>query len=233
MVGPFRGGRTGAGFPFLPRLRNFSGWYWAATGATDVGYESWVELGHLMRLDSEPAVVAMSSQPFRLSWRYGGRGKRVRHTPDYFVRRRDGTAVVIDVRPDELIEPDDAVKFGVTAVACAQVGWVFERVGVLPPVLAANLRWLSGYRHPRVRREPVVAALTTMFTEPRGLLAGARAVGDPIAVLPVLFHLLWRRELVVAVENELLSAATLVRPAAVFAREVGGDAGASDAAVAG
>jgi hypothetical protein len=27
------------------------------------------------------------------------------------------------------------------------------------------------------------------------LLAGAEQVGDPIAVLPVLYHLLWRRKL--------------------------------------
>lgn len=220
-------------FPSYRGQRSFSGWYWAATGSTDIGYESWVELGQLMRLDSEPEVTGMASQPFRLSWRYGGRARRVRHTPDYFVRRRDGSAVVVDVRPDELIEPDDAVKFTVTAVACARVGWQYERVGILDPVLAANLRWLSGYRHPRVRREVVVAALTAVFAEPCGLLTGARAVGDPIAVLPVLFHLIWRRELTVALGDELLSAATLVRPEAVSTKEVGSDAGASNAAVAG
>ena len=35
-----------------------------------------------------------------------------------------------------------------------------------------------------------------MFAEPVALMAGAAAAGDPIAVLPVLFHLLWRHELV-------------------------------------
>lgn len=151
-----------------------------------MGYESWVELGHLMRLDADPDVVAVASQPFRLSWRYSDRTRRTRHTPDYFVRRRDGTAVVLDVRPDDQIEPDDAKRFAATAAACARVGWGFERVGMLDPELAANLRWLSGYRHPRVRREPVADALQAVFAEPQGLLAGAREVGDPIATLPVL-----------------------------------------------
>ncbi|MEU1556979.1 TnsA-like heteromeric transposase endonuclease subunit [Streptomyces scabiei] len=192
-----------------------------------------MELGHLMRLDSEPAVVAVASQPFRLSWRPGDRARRVSHTPDYFVRRRDGSAVVLDVRPDDRIESEDAVKFAATAAACAVVGWDFERVGVLDPVLAANLRWLSGYRHPRVRREPVAAELRAAFARPRGLLAGVGAVGDPIAVLPVLFHLLWCRELAVDLEAGLLSAATQVRPVPMVAKEVGGDAGASAAAVAG
>lgn len=101
------------------------------------------------------------------------------------------------------------------------------------PVLAANLRWLSGYRHPRVRREPVAAGLRAVFTRPWGLLAGARAVGDPIAVLPVLFHLVWCRELAVDLQAGLLSAATMVRPASAVAGEASGDADASEAAVAG
>lgn len=220
-------------FPSYPGQRNFPGWYWAATCAELVGYESWVERGQLLRLDCDPGVVAMASQPFRLSWRSGGRARRTSHTPDYFVRRRDGTGVVLDVRPDDRIEPEDAVKFEVTAVACARVGWGFERVGVLDPVLAANLRWLSGYRHPRVRREPVAAELRAAFVRPRGLWAGVCAVGDPIAVVPVLFHLLWRRELAVDLEAGLLSAATQVRPVSVVAEEVGGDADTSAAAVAG
>ncbi len=31
----------------------------------------------------------------------------MRHTPDFFVRRTDGTALVVDVRPAEWIEPQD------------------------------------------------------------------------------------------------------------------------------
>ncbi|MDX3264575.1 TnsA-like heteromeric transposase endonuclease subunit [Streptomyces sp. NPDC093228] len=133
-------------FPSYRGQRDFAGWYWAATCADLVGYESWVELGHLMRLDADPDVMAVVSQPFRLSWRHGGRGRRIRHTPDYFVRGRDGTAAVLDLRPDERIEPEDAAKFAATAVACARIGWGYGRVGVLDPVLGANLRWLSGYR---------------------------------------------------------------------------------------
>jgi hypothetical protein len=35
-----------------------------------------------------------------------------------------------------------------SAVA-GEVGWAYDRVGELPAVRAANLRWLAGYRHPR------------------------------------------------------------------------------------
>ncbi|WP_030221271.1 TnsA-like heteromeric transposase endonuclease subunit, partial [Streptomyces bikiniensis] len=110
-------------FPSYRGRRNFPGWYWAATCAELAGDESWVELGRLMRLDCDPGVVAMASQPFRLPWRRSGdRARRISRTPDCFVRLRDGTGVVLDVRPDDRIEPEDAVKFEVTATACARVG---------------------------------------------------------------------------------------------------------------
>ncbi|MET9966559.1 hypothetical protein ABZZ80_11765 [Streptomyces sp. NPDC006356] len=46
-----------------------------------------------------------------------------------------------------------------------------------------------------MHRPEVAARLVEVFADSRGLLAGALRVGDQIAVLPVLFHLLWRRVL--------------------------------------
>jgi hypothetical protein len=65
----------------------------------------------------------------------------------------------------------------------------------LPPVLAANLRWLSGYRHPRCHDRVLAAKLLDEFAGCRPLLEGARQIGDPIMVLPVVFNLLWRSQL--------------------------------------
>jgi hypothetical protein len=56
-------------------------------------------------------------------------------------------------------------------------------------------------------------------------------VGDQIAVLPVLFHLLWCRVLAVDLEAALLSADTRVRLAVVL--EAGQDAVASSAVASG
>jgi len=63
--------------------------------------------------------------------------------------------------------------------------------GVQDPVLAANVRWLAGYRHPRCLRGEYRAGLVEAFAGPAPLLAGAQGVGDRIAVLPSLFHLMW------------------------------------------
>jgi hypothetical protein len=42
--------------------------------------------------------------------------------PDFFARRSDGSAVVIDCRPVERRTPWDMVKFDATAAACAVGG---------------------------------------------------------------------------------------------------------------
>ena len=72
-------------------------------------------------MDFDPQVVGVASQPFWVHWHDGERERR--HAPDYFVRRADGSAVVIDVRADGRIEPKDAAAFEVTRFACAQAGW--------------------------------------------------------------------------------------------------------------
>jgi hypothetical protein len=113
-----------------------------------VGHESWLERDRLMALDADPDVVGVAAQPMWLHWASES-GRRVRHAPDFFARRGDGTGVVIDVRPDGRIGDRDAAVFAATAQMCAQVGWDYQRIGELAPVRAANLRWLSGYRHPR------------------------------------------------------------------------------------
>ncbi|GAB3716547.1 hypothetical protein GCM10027590_13790 [Nocardiopsis nanhaiensis] len=45
----------------------------------------------------------------------------------------------------------DRESFEMTAQACRDVGWEYRLVHEHDPALVANLRWLSGYRHPRHR----------------------------------------------------------------------------------
>jgi hypothetical protein len=75
--------------------------------------------------------------------------ERRRQEPDFFARLVDGTAVVVDVRADDNVDANAAAAFAASAEACKSVGWCYRRVGVLGTVVAANVRWLSGHRHPR------------------------------------------------------------------------------------
>jgi hypothetical protein len=56
------------------------------------------------------------------------------HAPDYFARRRDGSALVVDVRDGDRISSDDQQKFDRSAAVCESVGWNYRRIGVLDPV---------------------------------------------------------------------------------------------------
>jgi hypothetical protein len=188
--------------------RSFAGLWWFSTTSDHVGHESWLERDQVMALDFDPDVVGLSSQPFRLSWERDGEERS--HTPDYFARLRDGTGIVIDVRDDGQIEPDDAAAFTATARACESVGWQFRRVGALDAIRAANLRWLAGYRHPRCLDTGRADGLRRTFHEPLPLLDGAMRVGDPIAVLPTLYHLLWTHVLVADLDSAPLAASSVV-----------------------
>jgi hypothetical protein len=190
--------------------RSFQGSWWFATTGEHVGFESWVERDAVMLLDFDPDVVAVSSQPFCLRWA-GQPGAR-RHVPDYFARLADGSAVVIDVRPDELVGADDAEVFAVTQRACAAVGWGYRRVGVADAVLAANVRWLSGFRHRRCGNAPAGSELVRRATAGPVTVADlAGCAGDRLAVLPALYHLLWRGVLAADLAAAPLSGRTVVR----------------------
>jgi hypothetical protein len=205
---PFESAAPARAFSSYKGQKNFVGLWWSATLQAHVGYESWVERSVAMMLDFDPEVVGYSSQPFWLHWPTPTRERR--HAPDYFARLADGTGVVIDVRPDDLIEPEDQEAFDATAQACREVGWEFRRTGGPGPTLAANVRWLAAYRHPRCHRPALAHARVEAFQGPRRLFAGAEAVGDRLEVLPVLFHLMWTQILVADLEVSLLSPHTLV-----------------------
>jgi hypothetical protein len=207
------------GFPSFRGQRNRPGLWWFASTGEHVGHESWLERDRLMALDADPGVVAVAAQPMWLHWTDTGSGRAVRHAPDYFARRADGTGVVIDVRPEQRIGERDAGVFAATGRFCAQVGWEYERVGELDPVRAANLRWLAGYRHPRYAQPALASRLRAVFAEPAPLLAGAAAAGDPVAVLPVLFGMLWRGELAADLDTGRLVPGMMVRAREALADE--------------
>ena len=190
--------------------RHLPGLWWSATDQRHVGYESWLERDHLAAFDFDPEVVAIASQPFWLFWTSEA-GKTRSHAPDYFLGRGAGSAVVVDCRPVERRPSRDVAAFEATRVACELAGWEYRLVGAPDPVMTANIRWLAGYRHPRHLLAETADRLRRIFNGPVPLMDGAEEAGDPIAALPVLFHLLWRHEL----EADLsapLHQATLVRP---------------------
>jgi len=176
-------------FPSYRGQRNYPGYLYAATLDAHVGFESWLEQDEAMALDFDPAVVGFAAQPFWLFWPERDRVRS--HAPDFFARTADGGGVVIDCRPAGRVRPRDELAFAATGRACEEMGWRYRLVTGHDPVWSANVRWLAGYRHRRHWIEPAASKLLAVFDQERPLMEGAAEVGDPIAVLPTLFHLLW------------------------------------------
>ena len=116
-------------------------------------------------------------------------------------------------RPAERRPAWDLAKFEATRRACGLVGWEYrcrragpDRDGELAVAgrVPASATWLA----------ELTAALRAAFAAPTLLMAGAEAVGDPIAVLPVLFHLLWQHELATDLSVPLHPCAAVTRAAA-------------------
>ncbi|WP_147481306.1 hypothetical protein [Streptomyces shenzhenensis] len=85
---PFESGLPVRRFTSYRGQRHFTGWYWAATTESLVGFESWLERDRAMLLDHDRRVVGLASQPFRVTWQ--GATRRIYTTlgtQDPFYRR--------------------------------------------------------------------------------------------------------------------------------------------------
>jgi hypothetical protein len=166
----------------------------------------------LMVLDRDPEVTGLSARPVRLLWRDTADGRVRSWVPQLFTRYTDGTGLLADCPSSPAAGGDRAQRAQVVLeAACARVGWAYRRLEPPSAVVAANLRWLAGYRHPRYEGAPrLQAALAKAFRVPRPLAEGAEAVGDPLGVLPAVYHALWSGQLVTGLD-EPLHGGSLVR----------------------
>ncbi|MFD8197849.1 TnsA-like heteromeric transposase endonuclease subunit [Streptomyces wuyuanensis] len=191
-------------FPVVPGRRWGPGLWWSATTGRHVAAGSNAMRAQLMVLDRDPDVTGLAGRPVRLLWR-NQRGQVRSWVPQVFARYRDGTGLLADCPS----HPDSGGKHAreaaeAVAQACAHIGWTYRRLPPLDDVLAANLKWLAGYRHPRNAGRPaLMAAVVEAFTRPRPLTEGAGAVGDPIEVLPAVFHALWHGQLTADLDTPL------------------------------
>lgn len=138
-------------FVSWPGKKNFEGKLWMSTIRQHVTFESFWERSFLMMLDRTGETVGVASQPMRIRWRVPKTENRrdyLEHFPDYFARRRDGSALLVDVRPQELVKPDDQVKFDLTRRMASALGWSYLVFDDLPGATQENLRFLLRYRDP-------------------------------------------------------------------------------------
>lgn len=125
--------------------RNFVGDWWLATTKRHVTFESWCERDHLIAFDFDPEIVGISGQPFLFRFTTAS-GSRRTHIPDYFLRTTQGGDVVVDIKPDNLMDANDPVNFSLTWLSNHRARW---RAG-----LGSDSKYVGTRVRRRCGREP-------------------------------------------------------------------------------
>ena len=144
----------------------------------------------------------MACSPLELAW-LDPEDTVVTHAPHLMVRLQDGTGMLIDCSGSAGIPQRLVANAPRLAEAAQAAGWGYRIARPPEPVVAANVRWLSGYRHPRNGGSGRMEEVAACFDRPRPLIEGVRQLGDPIAVWPAVFHALWAGLLRVEMDRPL------------------------------
>jgi hypothetical protein len=173
--------------------QHYSGWYWSATLARLVVYESRLELARIMLADFDPSVTGIAAQPFLLTGADGSRTRR--HVPDLLLVSADGGVTVVDVKAlSRMADPAVQAQFAWTRQVCAVQGWAFEAWSGADPGLLANVRFLAGYRREAFIAAGLIPAVLDAAAGQPSVGAIERALSPehpPVLVRPVVLHLLW------------------------------------------
>ncbi len=157
---PFELCRPIRSFPAYRGRRSHQGKYWFSRSQGHVSFESRFEMTALMAVDFRGDATAVSSNPFWLLWPKGQTYQR--HAPDFFIRRRDGSALVIDVKPADRVREKDRLQHQRTRDVCLDLSWEYEEFTTIDSTEERNLRLLCAYHHPRFA--PSTAARTAIAT---------------------------------------------------------------------
>lgn len=175
--------------------RHYPGLFWSMTTKSHVGYESLLERDRLLLADFDSDVVGIAAQPL---WLVGDdNGAARRHVPDLLLARRDGSFVVVDVKPaDMLTHPKVSAVFAWTSRVCASQQWRYEVWTGADPIVLANVRQIAAGRRDDFVDTACVAAVRSAVRP--GMTFGeleSAARRPRWAVRRAMLLLLWRQEL--------------------------------------
>ncbi|MFC1442816.1 TnsA-like heteromeric transposase endonuclease subunit [Streptacidiphilus sp. N1-10] len=171
--------------------RHYSGWYWSATMGRLLVYESRLELARILLADFDHTVVGIAPQPFQLTGRDGSRTQR--HVPDVLLVHTDGAVTVVDVKAASRMGDEKVVaQFAWTRELCRERGWRFEAWSGESGPRLENIRFLAGYRRPKMVDLALIPRLLEAAHDQSTLGGLEQSMAEPVmAVRPVVLHMLW------------------------------------------
>ncbi|GAA1375712.1 TnsA-like heteromeric transposase endonuclease subunit [Streptomyces beijiangensis] len=186
--------RPARDFPTYEGQDHTPGSYWAASSDTVLDYESFLEARWMKLLDFDAKIACFAAQPFVFEG-VDADGPWT-HYPDLFVRRSDGSVLLLDVKnPEQLDKPKVQLKARRTATACQELGWDYQMVGEPDPQLWATVEWLAGYRRPLNATAPLVDLLLFRAQHPVSIAELLSIWPEPDIERAVTYHLMWHHRL--------------------------------------
>ena len=181
-----------------PRGRATPAMYFWQRTKSHVWCESQTEKSEVMWLDYGGQVERMWSQPFAVVFGHDTTMARRWHVPDFLAELADGRMCALDVRPKELVQPDDRRKFDATADVCSALGWGYQLLTGHDRNATDVLRWLAASRHqrcaPPTHVEDQLLALARHGATRRALCQAVSPKCPPLACAWV-DHLAWHGRL--------------------------------------
>ncbi|MDH6247154.1 hypothetical protein M2432_004817 [Mycobacterium sp. OTB74] len=163
-----------------------------AYSMTNGGYlqlESGLEHDLLRKVDRDPAVEGIVSQPFTLFWRGSEDGH---HFPDLLTWKTDGSVTVWDARSPDKQTDKFRRAMTITAPACGAVGWRHEVFPGLGRTERVNLLWLHGFRRRPTRADAVQKRICSAVRYPGATLGDLFDCDDGSGeLIAVVWHLIW------------------------------------------
>jgi len=209
---PFENGRMVRDIPSHRDQGHMPGQYWVAKWGDFADYESVLESKWLTLLDFDPEVTAFVTQPLEFD-AIDARGAW-QHTPDVFVRHRDGSVLLLDVKNPELRDdPRVLLQEERTRRICERLGWDYTMVSEPSGQRWVNVDLLSSARRPLHLGADLVPRLLELAREPVEIGELVRFMEYPDLARGVLYHLMWHQRIVTDLDLPLRDT-TLVKTAA-------------------
>jgi hypothetical protein len=209
---PFENGRMVRDIPSHRDQGHMPGQYWVAKWGDFADYESVLESKWLTLLDCDPDVTTFATQPLEFD-AIDARGAW-QHAPDVFVRRRDGSALLLDVKNPELRDdPKVLLQEERTRGICERLGWDYTMVSEPSEQRWVNVDLLSSARRPLHLGADLVPRLLELAREPVEIGELVRFMEYPDLARGVLYHLMWHQRIVTDLDLPLWET-TLVKTAA-------------------
>jgi hypothetical protein len=187
--------------PFRPTL------FWFSTADKQVTTRSRMAESALRELDFDRDVVDVLAEPFVL---HANERTLKGRTPDFLAVLRGGRRTVVDVVSERRLQQKTA-RLHVARMRdfCESCRWSYRLFNEPEPVRLKSLRWLADYRAHEMYNDDIAHRLIEAARQRLPLTDLACAAGEPWETLPVLFHLLWRRDLAVELDRPM-SGTTIV-----------------------